>query len=219
MVDYSLIYEEGAGRLFHYVGDHVDGNNYSVPGLTGCMGIICIPGPASLHRKFFLGHSKSEPHIDLKIKLENYINVNGISGSGTIIKAIWLVEARQKEWITDKLQFVSFEYLGSFGPLYWTAPVDHNEDNKIGITTTTDGLKMNFRSPSSAEKKRAYESSNICKCCSQNFGVTRWKYRCKACNGIMCDSCSANGEPFGRNYTRICTDCNITKGPGRQKTW
>ena len=220
MVDYILKYAEGAGRLFHYVDDHADGNKYSVPGLTGCMGIICIPGPASTHVKFFLGHSKSDPHIDLKIKLENYINANGISGSGAIIKARWRVQAGQREWIEKNLKGVNFEYLGESGALTWPGPVDQNDDRIVGISTTMENGKLiNFRSPSSAEKKLAYESSNTCKCCKQNFGITRWKYRCKSCNGIMCDSCSANGEPWGRNYTRICTDCNITKGPGKSQNW
>ena len=219
MVDYSLKYTEGAGKLFTYVGDHVVGNNYSVPGLTGCMGIICIPGAAN--SKFFLGHSKSDPHNDLKIKLEDYIDVNEIVGSGTIIIARWLIDAGQREWITGKLHGVDLQYLGSTGPLYSTLPVDHNDDTIVGVTTTTnDKMTLTFMSITDEEKEQAYESANLCSCCHQNFSkVSRWKYRCKSCNGIMCDSCSANGIPYGRIYTRICTNCNITKGPGKQKKW
>jgi len=222
MPNYILKYTEGAGLLFHHIGDHFAGNAYSVPGLTGCMGLICVPGPASTIGKFFLAHSKSDPHVDLKSKFDSYIRTNGISGHGTVIRAIWSVEAGQRGWIEARLPGVSLEKLGSSGPLYWPAaaqpPAGPIVGQESGDPDDVKTFRLRFNGLGAAQKKVRYAEFNQCQCCGSNFGLTLWKYRCKECNGIICSNCSEDGSPSRVMRIRVCSGCYTKKGPN-SKRW
>ena len=219
---------DGPGLLYSYIGDHAVNNQYAIPGLTGCMGLICVPGPGSPQpSKVFLAHSKVDPHFDLKIKFEAYLNDHGVTGNGTVIRTKYLKEFKQDEWIRKRLPGVTFErHANLASDLAFPQPVIAKQytPDECNVGVESGGAKVNhakykfkYNKKIFEGKEALYAASNACACCAVKWGLTKWRYRCKECNGIVCSTCSRKDRQDGLG-ARICDKCaGAVKNGG--ETW
>jgi hypothetical protein len=223
-MEFSLnVPTEGQGATYYVTkpNDHFD--RFTIPGLTGCMGLICVVDDRNASTGGYdalLVHDADSGYPTARSLFRDFVEAPGNASRRSLIHIVWKFDEQvgQGSWMKQSFPEIPsknkrFEMHSTM--ITWPETTARTIPDMNGgeFQPHAVGRSLQF----SHTDKAKWSDEKQCKCCRKEFSFfSRRRHHCRNCGGSVCAECSvvvlpqAGPMPAGKSdeiKNRACVDC------------
>ncbi|MES2188448.1 MAG: FYVE zinc finger domain-containing protein [Pseudomonadota bacterium] len=204
-MEFSLnVPSEGQGATYYATKPSDPFDRFTIPGLTGCMGLICVVDDRNTTTGGYdalLVHDADSAYPTARRLFRDFVEAPGNASRRGLMHIVWRFaeEVGQPAWLRQSYPEIPgdnkrFELHNTV--ITWPATAAHTIPDRNGgaFEPHAVGRSLQLAHPD----KKTWSDDKYCKSCRKDFSFfSRRRHHCRSCGSAVCDDCSAVVFPQG----------------------